>query len=428
MGIRYRKALGALGAAMLAASMLGGPVTAQDADDSAQVVLDWNMNALAAAGTAMAPPPVTALFMAMTEGAVYDAVVSIAGGYQPYIGRLEADPTASKVAAAATAAHDVLVGLFPDQAADLQTKLDASLATVPDGPAKDAGVAVGQAAAAQMIAARDGDGRGGDRTLAFEEGPGKYRPTPPNLSEFGAPWVADVKPFVAEDITSYRTAGPYALDSAEYAADFNEVKSLGALEGSTRTPEQDALVAFWVTPLGQWSAVERALATEKGLDIVEAARLFAISGLAMGDALIAAFNEKFHWMMWRPVTAIHEADTDGNDATEADPDWVPLIDGMDKAPGPNNPPYADHPSGWNAYAGAIVGAMQEYFGTDDMAYTIGSPNVEEPRSYTSFSEGLQDGIEVRILHGIHFRHADEAGVEVGKNAAAAAAARLAPLE
>jgi len=184
-------------------------------------------------------------------------------------------------------------------------------------------------------------------------------------------------------------------------------------------------VAFWATPVGQWFGVARALATEKGLDIVEAARLFGMAGLATGDAMIGAFNDKYHWNFWRPVTAIHEAATDGNDATEADPDWVPLVDSLKP---PNTPPYPDHPSGWNSYAGAIVGAMQEYFGTDEMAYKISSPNVDEPRSYTSFTEGLQDGIEVRILLGIHFRNPDVQAVELGQQAAALAAARLAPVK
>ncbi len=407
--------------ALLVATPVALPVAAQDADDSAQVVLDWNMNILAATATGETPPPVTATHVAMAHGAIYDAVVSIAGKYQPYLGKLDADPTASKVAAAATAAHDVLLNLYPDQKDDLQAKLDTSLEAVPDGTSKDAGIAVGKAAAAQMIAAREGDGRGGDRKLTYGDGPGEYRPTPPNFSEFPAQWLADLKPFIAEDITVYRTDGPYALDSAEYAADLNEVKEKGALEGSTRTPEEEALMVFWVTPLGQWSAVERALATEQGLDIVEAARLFGISGLAMGEAFIATWNEKYHWMFWRPVTAINEADTDGNDATEADPDWQPVVNSQTP---PNTPPYPDHPSGWNTYTGAIIGAMQEYFGTDEMAFTVNSPNAD-PKSFSSFSEGLQDGVDLRVLQGIHFRHGDEAGVEVGKKAAAAAAARLA---
>ena len=272
-----------------------------------------------------------------------------------------------------------------------------------------------------MLAAREGDGRGADYPLTYGEGPGEYRPTPPDLSEFPAAWVADVKPFIAESAEVYRTAGPYALDSAEYAADYNEVKAVGAAEGSTRTPEQDALITFWVSPIGQWSQVERAMAMEKGLDITDAARLFAIANLAAGDVASACHNDKYAWNFWRPITAIHEAANDGNDATEPDPDWVPLQEG-------NTPPYPDHPSGWNCYAGAHVGALQEFFGTDEMAYPITSPNVEEPRSYTSFSQGLQEGIDLRILTGIHFRNADVQGAQMGQQAAALAAERLAPVE
>lgn len=412
------KALVAI-AALLVVMTAATPVAAQDAADSAQVVLDWNQKTLAAAATAGGPPAVTGLFVAMVHGAIYDAVVSIAGGYQPYLGQLAADPGASKAAAAATAAHGVLSDLFPDQAPDLQALLDTSLGALPDGAAKDAGVAVGQAAAAAMLAARDGDGRGGEHPLDYGDGPGQYRPTPPDLTEFGAAWIADVTPFVAESAAVYRTEGPFALDSAEYAADYEEVKTLGALEGSTRTADQDALAGFWVTPLGQWFAVARSLATAEGLDIVEAARLFAIAGLAAGDATIGTFDDKYHWMLWRPLTAIQEAGADGNDATEADPAWQPLVD---------TPPYPDHPSGWNAYAGAIVGAMQTFFGTDEMAYQISSPNSEEPRTYTSFSQGLQEGVDLRILQGIHFRNADVQAVELGQQAATLAAERLAPLD
>jgi hypothetical protein len=394
-------------------------------DDSPQVILDWNAHTLAAAGTAKLPPPVTNLYMAMVHGAMYDAVNAIAGRYQPYLPGLDADPSASKVAAAATAAHGVLAGSFPDQAADLDALLETSLASVGDGAAKDAGMAVGEAAAAAMLAAREGDGRGGEFSLTFSEDPGAYRPTPPDFSEFPAAWVAAVKPFLAGSAEDYRTEGPYALDSAEYAADFNEVKAVGAAAGSTRTPEQDALVAFWISPVGQWSQVERALAKDQGLDIADAARLFAIANLAAGDVASACHADKYHWMFWRPVTAIREAESDGNPATEADPAWTPLVDTMTP---PNTPPYPDHPSGWNCYAGAHVGALQEFFGTDEMAYQISNPNIPEPRSYTTFSQGLQDGIDLRVLMGIHFRNADVQGASMGRQAAALAAERLAPVD
>ena len=357
--------------------------------------------------------------MAMVHGAMYDAVNAIASKYQPYLDGLDADPSASKVAAAATAAHGVLAASFPDQAADLQALVEASLATVPDGAAKDAGIAVGEAAAAAMLAAREGDGRGEPYPLTFGAGPGEYRPTPPDFGEFPAAWVANVKPFLAESADDYRTEGPYALDSAEYAADFNEVKAVGAAEGSTRTDEQNALVAFWASPIGQWSQVERSLAVEQGLDIVAAARLFAIANLAAGDVASACHNDKYVWKFWRPITAIHEAEADGNPATEADPGWTPLV---------ATPPYPEHPSGWNCYAGAHVGALTEFFGTDEMAYQISSPDIPEPRSYASFSQGLQEGIDLRIYQGIHFRNGEVQGAEMGQQAAALAAERLAPAD
>jgi hypothetical protein len=388
-------------------------------DDSPQVVLDWNVNALAATNTSGVAPAVTNLYLAMVHGAMHDAVESIAGRYQTYLGRVDSEPEASKVAAAAAAAHAVLAASFPDQAADLQAKLDVSLATVPEGASRDAGIAVGEAAAAAMLAAREGDGRGADYPLTFGEGPGAYRPTPPEFAEFPAAWVAGVKPFLADSADEYRTDGPYPLDSPEYAADFNEVKAIGVAEGSTRTAEQDALVAFWVSPFGQWSQVERSLATAQGLDIADAARLFAMANLAAGDMASACHHDKYVWMFWRPLTAIVEAETDGNPATDADPDWVPLI---------ATPPYPDHPSGWNCYAGAHVGALTEFFGTDEMAYQISNPEIAEPRSYTSFSQGLQEGIDLRVYQGIHFRNADVQGAAMGLQAAARAAERLATVE
>jgi hypothetical protein len=394
-------------------------------DSSPQVILDWNLNTLATATAAEIPPQTTPLYLAMVHGAVYDAVNAIAGTHQPYLEGLEADPDASKVAAAAAAAHGVLAGSFPDQAADLDALLATSLSAVPDGPTKDAGISVGEAAAAAMLADREDDGRGADYPLTYGDGPGEYRPTPPDETEFGAAWLAGVRPFLAESVEEYRTEGPYALDSEEYATDFEEVKSVGVAEGSTRTPEQDAIVAFWFTPVGQWAQVHRALTMEHGLDIAEAARLFAIANLALGDAAIGCWDDKYHWMFWRPVTAIHEAETDGNDATEADPDWIPLVNNLTP---PNTPPYPDHPSGWNSFTGAYVGAMEEFFGTDEMSYEISNPNTEETRSYTTFSQGLQEGVDVRIYLGIHFRNAEVQAVGLGRKAVALAAERLAPAE
>ena len=411
-------ALSVLATTTMLASLSLAPVAAHTGDDAADVVTDWNAQALGAIAASGAAPTTGSVLMGMVHGAVYDAVVSIAGGYEPYLGQLEADPDASKVAAAAAAAHGVLAGLFPDQSADLQAKLDASLTDVPEGPARDAGVAVGEAAAAAMLAEREGDGRGEPNPLTWDEGPGDYRPTPPNFADYVDAGVANVRTFLADDAAYYRTAGPLALDSPAYAAELDEVRALGAREGSTRTAEMDELIDFWFGPAPQWSMAERWLTAEHDLDITEAARLFAISNLAAADAAISCQADKYHWRFWRPITAIHEADDDGNDATTGDPEWLPLLE--------TTPPYPDHPSGWNCNAGAHGGAIREFFGTDDVAFQMMNPEFPEPRRYTTVSQGLQEGIDLRIYEGIHFRTADEQGVEAGLMAAALAAERLAP--
>lgn len=411
-------ALSALATAALVAGLGVAPVAAQASDDDASVVTDWNINGLGAMLESGVPPTTGSVLMGMVHGAVYDAVVSIAGGYEPYLGAVDADPEASKVAAAATAAHDVLVGLFPDQAESLQAKLDASLADVAEGAARDAGIAVGEAAAAAMLADREGDGRGEPNPLTWDEGPGDYRPTPPNYADYVDAGIANVRTFLADDASYYRTAGPLPLDSPEYAAELEEVRTLGAREGSTRTAEMDELIEFWFGPAPQWSMAERFLTVDQGLDITEAARLFAMSNLAAADAAISCQADKYHYRFWRPITAIHEADGDGNDATVGDPGWLPLLE--------TTPPYPDHPSGWNCNAGSHGGAIREFFGTDDIAFQMMNPEFPEPRQYTSVSQGLQEGIDLRIYEGIHFRTADEQGVEAGLMAAALAAERLAP--
>ena len=323
----------------------------------------------------VARAPSRACSLAMVHGAIYDAVVSIAGGYQPYLGKLDADPTASKVAAAATAAHDVLAAMYPDQAADLQALLDTSLGAVADGPAKDAGIAVGKAAAAQMLAAREGDGRGGKHPLTYGDGPGEYRPTPPDMTEFGAAWLADVKPFLAESADYYRTEGPYALDSAEYAADFNEVKTLGALEGSTRTPEQDALVAFWVSPFGQWSAAERVARDREG----PRHRRGRPAVRDLGPRRRRRAHRRLERQVPLDVLAPRDGHPRGGRPTATTrPRRTPT--GCRSSTASSRPTRrltpTSRPAGTRTPAPSS-GAMQEYFGTDEMAYKIGSPNVDD---------------------------------------------------
>jgi hypothetical protein len=421
MGTGFRRARVMLALVTVMVIALAPTTRAQADDASAQSVIDWNANTLAAIGAAQLSPSNAILTVGLVQAAVYDALVSIAGGYTPFVGAVEADPDASQAAAAASAAHAMLTNLFPDQAEDLQAKLDTSLATVEDGPAKDGGIAVGQAAAEAFLASREGDGRNVANPITPSDEAGGWRPTPPEHLDYAGSWIAKVKPFFAEDAAAYRTAGPLDMSSAEYAAEFEEVKSLGSADPATRTDEQNAIATFWMGALPQWQGVERALVMEHGLSGVDAARLLAVAGLGGAEAAIGCFDDKYYWMFWRPITAIVEAESDGNDATAADPAWTSL------APAP---PYPDHPSGFNCYSGSQAAALRAVFGSDDLALTFKGVGAEPPpdRSFTSLQDVKEEIITARVLQGIHFRAADEQGFELGEKAGQAAADRLAPVE
>jgi hypothetical protein len=281
-------------AAMLVA-VVGGLSVSARGQPAGNAVTDWNaIAATAIMATGGQPPQVAPLSLGMVQGAVYDAVNAIDGGHQPYLVAPAANPSDSKEAAAATAAFRVLVGLFPAQELTLQPLYDASLADVPDGPAKTGGIAVGEAAAAAMLATRANDGRGGPFTFDFGTDPGEWRPTPPNFGLDPAPWVGNVLPFLVPHVEMLRTHGPNALTSAAYAKDFNEVKELGSLTSTTRTADQTAAGIFWQdSGPAIWNRVFRALATSQGLDIVESARLYAMTNLAGADGSIGCWNDKY---------------------------------------------------------------------------------------------------------------------------------------
>ena len=296
----------------------------------ADTVTDWNgFASTAIVATATQPPPVAVLSFAMVQGAVYDAVNAIDRGHRPYLTQPPARPSDSKDAAAATAAFRVLVGLFPAQQATLQSLYDTSLAAVADTPpgAKAGGIAAGEAAAAAMLAARANDGRFGPFTPVIGTTPGTWRPTPPLFANDPAPWVGNVRPFVVPNVEMLRTPRPNALTSRAYARDLNEIKDVGSLHSTTRTPDETSAAIFWQDhAFALWNRAFRTLAASRHLDIVDNARLFATENLAAADAAIGCWNNKYHWNSWRPITAIREAASDGNRATEADPNWTPLFD------------------------------------------------------------------------------------------------------
>src|SRR4051794_66867 len=379
----------------------------------ANTVTDWNEYASTAIVVVGQQPPAQAsLSFAMVQGAVYDAVER---RHRRHI---------SNDAAAAGAAFVVLDSLFPVQHDTLQQHYDATLAGLRDFPpgAVARGAAVGEAAGRAMLAARANDGRGGSFMPVTSTEPGAWRPTPPAMASDPTPWVAFVRPFLVPDVELLRTDPPNALTSRAYARDFNEIKSVGALHSTTRTADQTDAAIYWQDHLhGFWNRVMRTLAISHGLDVTESARMFAMADLAAADAAIGSWNNKYHWNFWRPITAIHEAESDGNPLTVADPEWTPLFDPstpvvLGQAP-LMTPPFPDHPSGHTGGTAAIVGALQTFFGTDRVPFTAVSNKSGTMRSFARLSEANTEVINARVWAGIHFRTADEAGAELGAKVA-----------
>jgi hypothetical protein len=381
----------------------------QPAPARADTVTQWNINATNAlirdAGQA---PPVSALHLAMVHGAVYDAVNAIDGSHRKYLVSPRARPWYSKDAAAATAAYGVLVSIVPTQELALKALYDLSLAAIPDGKAKDRGIAVGEAAAAAMIVARTNDGRFGPFRFTIGTVPGAWRPTLPMFINDPNAWLKDVKPFLIRRSSQFRSKGPYRLTSHKYAREFAEVKSVGSAMSTTRSDDQTYAALYWMEhPVNTWSRIFRTLSAQKGLSIAENARLFAMLYLTAADSAISVWDDKAHWSFWRPITAIREADTDGNPATEKDDKWLPLVP---------NPPYPDHPSGHTGISGSFVKTLQHFFRTDKVAWTD-TNNAGRSRSFSRFSQAIDEIVDARVWSGIHFRNPDEDGARIGRQVA-----------
>jgi PAP2 superfamily len=409
-------------AAFAAAVAVGVPAVA-----SANEVTKWNDIAVS---TVNAQPPLTSappagsIFVAMVQGAVYGAVNAADRRGRPYLVN-RSFPMAAKDAAAAAAAFTVLDALFPAQHATLQAAYDTSLAGIPGGALKNNGVAVGVMAAEAMLA----EGHDGRTVIGCTFGSGAAGAWQPLAGPTGmplcdpTPWVGNAVPFIVKSPSQFRTAGPYPLGSAAYAADFNEVKAKGALNSATRTAEQTHAAAFWQTnPAANYNAMARRFVDQLSLDLSDSARLFALLDLSAADALITTWNDKYYWSFWRPMSAIRHADMDGNQATTADPTWTPLFDpSLDPAiggagPALITPPYPDHPSGATAYASASMHAFASFFGTDDMTfYATSSRFPGEQRTFHHFSDLTNEVLVARIWAGIHFRNPDVQAAALGRD-------------
>lgn len=418
---------------LLAVLILGAAGPAWPAADA---VTHWNGITLNAV-TAGRPGPIGALDIALVQAAVYDAVQSIEGRFEPYKVDVPG-ASGSPDAAAAAAAHGVLVKLYPSQATGLQTPplvaLDDALAMylTANGLDGDPGIAVGQQVATAMLAfhrANPNPLPPAYRGCDLDCEPGEWRPTlnyigpqpPPSPgASMATPWLATMTPFTLERPDQFRAEPPPPLWSGRYRRDYKEVKALGAFASTplttlTRTPDQTNLAYFWSENFfAQWNRALRAIAEAHVPGIGDRARLFALANLATADAAITAWDSKRYYSLWRPITAIQEGDMDGNHRTQGDPDWKSLI---------NNPPYPDYTSGANNVTGAMTKSLRLFFGTDRFAFTVTSKSpaltdlATQTRTYTRFSQAAREVVEARILLGIHFRFADEAARAQGERVA-----------
>jgi PAP2 superfamily len=400
----------AIGASVSLAAGCGGDDAGQvPAELSPTVVLDWSTHARSAlqAETGNQDPLVGTRTLAMVHLAMHDAANAVDRRYQPYA-YLARDTEADAVAAAATAAHRVLVGLFPAQQASLDAGLAASLATVPDGGAETKGVALGQLVAAAILQRRADDGSTASVPYEPSAGAGRFQFVPPFEGVIFRPEWRLVRPFALTSVSQFRSGPPPELGSTAYRDAFNEVKAAGVRTGSNRTDEQTAYARFWYedSDIG-WNSITRDAIVRKKLSLHEAARLFGLVNIALADAYIAGWDAKFHHDYWRPITAIRAAASDGNDATTPDLAWVPLLD---------TPPVQDHPS-THSVAGAAAATVLAAVLGDATEFSFTSSTAVDPRqarTYRRFSEASIENADSRIRAGIHFRFAVDDGLVMGK--------------
>ena len=322
-----------------------------------------------------------------------------------------ANPSASPEAAAIAAAYNVLKGVFPAQQSFLDGAYANSLAAIPNGQSKNDGIAIGAEVAQGILALRADDVLGTVIPYTFGTGPGVYQATPP---AFGFPILEDLahlKPFTLLSPSQFRADGPPALHSRRWTRDFNETKSLGALNSATRTLDQTQLALFYTeNGMTFYTRIFRDFAAAQGLSLADNARLFARLQLGLVDGLIAVFDSKYHFNFWRPVTAIRAGDTDDNTLTEADPGWTPLA---------VTPPHPEYPSAHSVASGMTAETLRSFFHTKKITiqFTSTVPNSGPPRLLKSTNEITDQVIQARICGGMHFRTANEDGVKMGKEVA-----------
>ena len=375
-------------------------------------IADWSLEAQ----RAIVPPPAgigdkfpgeAAVYMGIVHAAMYDAVVAIHGGYRPYAIEVTAPDTAAPAAIAA-AAHGVLVGLLPTQVADLNSRYAEYLSRHPNNVAKKNGVSVGEQVAAALLAMRANDGR--TAHVQHEQprsGPGVFDADParPALGFR----LSRIRPLALESAKQFRPAAPNPLGSDEYAADFDEVRKFGRFDSDARTDEQTNRALFWTDhDLRQWNEGLLRLAADRGLDLMQTARMLALAHVSGGDAMIACFDAKYHYMFWRPAAAVVSTSADAKPRTKPDVSWRPL------RTTPNHPEY---PAAHACHTSAIVEALHSFFGTDEIRVTLDSRTTGTTRSFNRLDEIVKDVEDARVFAGFHFRNSNLVGSRLGRDVA-----------
>lgn len=396
------------------AVLLAAPAYAREAPTGnwrAEVIVSWNS---LAHDVAVAEDQFLTFkgqrALAMMHLAMHDALNAIVPVYEPYA--YPAHPRlAHPIAATAQAAHDVMVALYPTQHALLGDELARFLAQVPTGELRDRGITLGKAAAAAVLARRDGDGWDFQGTYEFKEGPGQYQTTPPWNGFVAQPGFRFAKPFVLEYPHQFRPSPPPPLRTKAYARALREVQEYGAAESTRRTTDQTAYAVWWMEfAEGSVNRLARQLSTDRRLHLWRAARMFAHIGVALYDTYIATWDAKYVYNHWRPYTAIRAAGTDGNPRTEPDRDWESLRPAT---------PFPEYSSAHAAACAASFGVLAEAFGRDvrfTMETTTAPPGMPT-RTFDSFAAAATECADSRVRLGFHYRYATDAGLELGERIA-----------
>jgi hypothetical protein len=395
-----------------ASSTAYGPPSAENASNqTVNPVLEWNRTLLSIVRTKGAQPATihTTRSFAMMHAAIYDAVNAITGTHQPYLLQASASPTASQEAAAAQSAHDVLVALYPNFQKSLDSQLQQDLTALPDGQDKTDGITTGQKAASTILAARSNDGSSATPpTYIFGSAPGDYQSTPPNFpSQPQFTGWSKVTPFAATSANQFRPGPPPLLTSDTYSDDLNEVQSLGIANGTAATPDQALTGKFWNGAIqNYWNEIAQTAASDRNLTTAESARLFALLNLSLADSVIAFYDAKYTYNLWRPVTAIREADTDNNPDTHANPNWLPEVT--------NTTPDPSYPGAHAVISEAGATVLNSLLKGHHMDFNVTSEVMPGTvRSFKNFSAAAEEATLSRIFAGVHFRSDLTTGKRLG---------------